>query len=194
MAIPVLATAVVALAAMQVTGSLMSGSATRRVAEMNARTDEENAAFARRSGSETGRITRLAGEQASGRIKTGWAKTGMDVNSGTAVDVLRSSDTQYELDALKAEYAGEVQAKGYERSAQLQRYQGRMAQRMGYIGAGSAAAGGAARLSAAFERGRVDTGQPSSPQSVMGPGPQFNPFYVPPFEARQFGDPFGQGR
>lgn len=194
MAVPVLAVAVVALAGMQIAGSLASGSAARQIGERNAQTDEQNALFARKAGNETGRMTRLASRQATGTLRSGWATTGMDVNSGTAVDVMRSSETQYELDALKAEYSGEVQAQGYERSAALQRFQGRMAQRMGYIGAGSAAASGAARLASSFERGRVDTGQ-NSPPSVMGggPGPQFSPQYFEPYQGRTLGDPFARG-
>ena len=154
----VLIPAIVALTAIQVGSSMAQGSAQRKLAYMNADTEMRNAVMARQAGTEAGRLTRLTSREASGAAKVGFASGGIDVNSGTALDLRRSNEIQYELDALKAEAAGELQAVGYERSAQIQRYQGRLAQRFGYFGAGAAAMSGAARTVAAFERGRADTG------------------------------------
>src|SRR5207245_11769554 len=65
---------------------------------------------------------------------------------GTSVELMRSTEEQFELDALKAEYGGEVSGLGYERSAALNRFQGSVAQRAGYVGAAVAGLSGATRL------------------------------------------------
>jgi len=117
-------------------GSVMQGRAERAIADLNAGTEEQNAAQARYAAREEASIIRMRSAYTVGSMKATVGATGIYVNSGTNVDKIADTEAQYEHDALKALYSGEIQATAFERQANIYRYSGKVAQRQSYYQAG----------------------------------------------------------
>lgn len=179
MAAPIIAGAAILGTVLNVAGSIMQGARARQVAEQNAALQLRQAALARQASAETARLTRRAGQEAEGNIRTGTAALGLSVTEGTPVDVMHASALQYELDALKALHEGEMAARGYELNARRLREEGRWAQKMGYLSAGSAGLAGLFSTTAAFQRGRVDTADASLNRSALLGSYMFSPAVQP---------------
>lgn len=157
---------------MGMVGGIMQGSAQRGIAESNARLAEQNATLASQAAGEQARQARVAGAVAVGREKATFGGTGIDVNSGTSIDVMRDTQAQYELDAMKAEYNGRVQVAAYTREAAMSRYQGRLAQRFGIFGAAFTGVTGATNIYTATQRGALSTStdvSATNPANVSSP-------------------------
>lgn len=84
-----------------------------QVAANNATIARQNAAYASASGSEQATEESLKGAAVGGRIKASQAANGIDVNSGSAVDVQVSQREASKLDTLNVENNALLQAYGY---------------------------------------------------------------------------------
>lgn len=160
MAVPLLiATAVVSAA-----GALSSGIQQRRAADQQAEAAEYNAAVSQNqagqafaAGAERENIQRRQASQALAQQRAAFAESGLDPNSGSALDVQLQSTRNAELDALQTRYEGILTGQNYQQQAALGVYEGgvlrssgRNAQRASYLtAAGNLLAGGAAAYGAA---------------------------------------------
>ena len=85
-----------------------------KVNEENAKIAQENANVQRQQGIEEARLQRMKAIQTIGSQQTAMAANGVDVTSGTSVDVIADTAAMGELDALQTQYNYESKARGYE--------------------------------------------------------------------------------
>lgn len=115
-------------------GQVQQGNATRnaalyqaQVARNNALIAEQNAQYAEKAGAARAAAKSLEGAAVGGKIKAAQAASGVDVNSGSAVNVRQSQRQQAKLDtetvlsnALLEAYGYRARATGYEAEAGLE--------------------------------------------------------------------------
>lgn len=94
-------------------GTLESGMFQSQVARNNATIATQNAGYAREAGQEQAAIASRKGAAQIGAIKTGFAASGVDVNSGSAADVEVGARETEKLDAETVLNNAELQAYGY---------------------------------------------------------------------------------
>ena len=94
-------------------GTLEAGSYQGEVASNNAKIATQNAAYAREAGQEQAAIASRKGAAQGAALKTGLAANGVDVNSGSAVDVEAGARETSKLDAETVLNNAELQAYGY---------------------------------------------------------------------------------
>lgn len=138
-------------------GSIAGGNANAKAAEYQARVAENNAQIARQNQewAERSAITNEAAQGIKSRASLGAVKaaqgaSGVDVNSGSALDVRSSAAELGQLDAINIRanaardaYGYATQASGYDASAGMSRAAGANASSAGMIGAASSLLGGA---------------------------------------------------
>lgn len=170
MAVPLL----IASAVVSAAGALSSGAAQRRAANQQAQAAEYNAAVSQNqatsafaAGAERENIQRRQAAQALSQERAAFAQSGLDPNSGSALDVQLQSSRNAELDALQTRYEGILTGQNYQQQAALGVYEGgvlrasgRNAQRASYLTAAGNLLSGAASAGLA---GR----SPSNPAPVV---------------------------
>lgn len=87
------------------------------VNKRNAKIAQANADMKRQEGIEESRLQRIRNLQKVGAQQAAMAANGIDVSSGTALDVVEDTAAMGELDALTTRYNAETQAQAYERQA-----------------------------------------------------------------------------
>ncbi len=109
---------------MGVVSSVQSANATQAqmnyqadVNKKNAKIAQSNADQKRQEGIEESRLQRIRTLQKIGSQQTAMAANGIDVSTGTALDVIEDTSAMGELDALTTRYNAETQAQAYERQA-----------------------------------------------------------------------------
>lgn len=125
--ITALVTSVVATAlstTMGVVSSVQQGKAAQAeanyqaaVARNNAKIAQSNADQKRQEGIEEARMQRIKTLQKVGSQQAAMAANGIDVSSGTALDVIEDTSAMGELDALTTRYNYETKAQAYEHEA-----------------------------------------------------------------------------
>ena len=125
--ITALVTSIVATAVsttMGVVSSVQQGTAQQaqynyqaEVARNNAKIAQANADQQRQEGIEESRLQRIKTLQAIGKQQTAMAANGIDISSGTALDIIEDTSAMGELDALTTRYNSETQAIAYEQQA-----------------------------------------------------------------------------
>lgn len=132
-------------------GSIKQGQAEKEAAEFNAQVAKENqqvstanAQIAGQAGAEQAGMTSMKTRATVGAVQANQAASGIDVNSGSDVDVRSSARELGELDALtvrsnatREAYGQTVQAASYGAESQLQSYEAESAGTAGEIGAAS---------------------------------------------------------
>ena len=152
-ALPAISSAAgIAGAGIKAMGDIEGGAATRsaatyqaQVAANNAEIAKRNANYAEEAGQAQANAISLKGAATAGRIKAGQAASGVDVNTGSAVDVQTSQRETSKLDTetilnnanLQA-YGYRTQAAGFQAESELDLAKAKQAP----IGADLAAAGG----------------------------------------------------
>ncbi len=128
----------------------MSADYASAVARNNAITAENNAKYALAAGDVQSENQQMKTKAVLGTQKAAQAANGIDVNSGTAVDVRRSTAELGHLDALTILNNASNKAAGYRAQganftaeAELQSMKGDTSRMAGYIGAGSSLISGA---------------------------------------------------
>lgn len=120
----VAAVAAVAATGVEVYGQIEQGKANARAANYSAQVSrnnatiaDQNAAYATQAGSEAATAESLKGGARIARIKTAQAANGLDVNSGSAVDVRAGQAETNKLDTLTTQHNALLQAYGYKTQA-----------------------------------------------------------------------------
>lgn len=85
-----------------------------KVAKDNERTAEINAIEARQKGIEDARLKRMKTLQQVGALQTAQAANGVDISTGTSLDLIEDTKTMGELDAMNSIYDSERTARNYE--------------------------------------------------------------------------------
>lgn len=141
--------------AVSAVGSVVSGYAQRQALDYNARVAELHADAAERSSDLEAEGIRKRTMRVQGAVRARAAGAGLDVSSGSPLDILAENASEGELDALVARYSGAVEASRARSQATLSRFQGSQAVTSGWIGAGAEllrSAGSAYRLYGPFGR------------------------------------------
>lgn len=142
------ATAAIVLAAVvSAAAAIHSGRQSAAAADTNARIMEAEAEQARTTAQYNADIHREKVRRALSAQRAMHGRTGLDT-SGTPLLVLEDTAEQGELDALVIKYGGDIAAAGKRSGAYLQRMQGRTAETLGYMKAGSTLLGAAAQYKA----------------------------------------------
>lgn len=134
--------AIMAGAAVSAMGAMSAAKAQTQAANYNAQLAERNASVVREQTSAQIELQRRQADQVHGSLiaKVGAAGVTMD---GSPMDVLQNSIANAVLDEHTIKYKGEMQARGYQESAALDRFQGKTATRQGYYHAASSLLTGA---------------------------------------------------
>lgn len=109
------------------------------IAEENAK--ETRAVAAQNESDQATTVRRVISSQ-----RAAAAASGVDVSSGSPLELMSETAASGAYDALKIRYAGSVQAANYESQAALDRLQGQMYRTAGYSRAGATLLGGASRV------------------------------------------------
>lgn len=121
------ATAALALTAvsggMKVIGDINEGQAVANEAKYNAQVATNNAAYSAAAGQSQAEAESLKNAQVAGRVKAAQAANGVDVNSGSAVDVQESQREAGVVDVQNIENNALLQAYGYKSQATLDKQQ-----------------------------------------------------------------------
>lgn len=119
----------------QFVGAAMQGNAAKEAGEYNAKVDEQNSALSAQGAAEDERIFRINTRHDLGAMQAGFASNGISTSEGSALEVLRSSAANAELDALKVRQSGQVRTIAYQNSANQERRYGAQAQTAGALSA-----------------------------------------------------------
>lgn len=113
------ASAVVGVAGIVASGEAQSNAANyqAQVARNNAITEKQNADYAIAAGTQKAQTESLKGAAAGGRLKAAQAANGIDVNSGSAVDVQAGQRAASTLDTLNVSNESLLAAYGYRTAA-----------------------------------------------------------------------------
>lgn len=147
-------------------GQYKAGQAQKAAANYQAEVDKRNAVVAqenanmeRQAGIEEQRRQRLKTAQVIGQQKVAMAANGLDINSGTAADLLKDTAELGELDALMIGYDAErrarnhgVQGSNFMSQATLNQMSASNAFKSGLISAGGTMLGGLGKVSDQWTR------------------------------------------
>lgn len=137
-------TMLVAGFATQAVGSLIQGEGQAQASEYNATIARQNAEIARQQGAFAMEAQEREAKRAMGRSIAAYGASGVQVDSGSPLDVLADSARMAMLDRLMIQYNAEVKARGYENQSQLETTSAeysRTSALFGAAGAGFKAAG-----------------------------------------------------
>lgn len=152
-------------------GTLQAADARSKAADYEARISEEQAGQVEVAAAERARMTRKAGRQLTGTEAALYAKSGVQVGTGTPLEIMAASAREVELDALKTEYAGRVEATNLRRQAVLTRYGAKIGKREASIGSVGTLLSGGGRALLIGSSGRSG---PSGPLKVPDSGPLYS--------------------
>lgn len=114
--------------------------------EYNAEVDRQKAAVAFQQGNANEEAQRRSAAITLGKQRAGAAQSGVDLASGSALDLYKQSATNAELDALNIRYGAQLQSQGFQQqatldtmSAQQARNNASAATTAGYLSAGASA-------------------------------------------------------
>lgn len=116
-------------------GSLSEGQAKSAALEEEARAAEENAVIARKAGKYNALKQSIVADKTIGSMNADYASSGISSDSGSVMDVLRSSHINAELDRQNILYESEMKARNYESRAKAARQGASSAQSAGTINA-----------------------------------------------------------
>ncbi len=150
-------------AGVQAAGSLQQGAYQGQVGRNNAIIATQNADYARAAGSEQAAISSMKGAAKGAAIKTSQAANGIDVNTGSAVDVQASQRMTDQLDAETVLNNAELQAYGYTTQATNFQAQAQQDETAGFYGAASGLLGSASSIGGRWN-------QPAAPTVRSGSG------------------------
>lgn len=147
-------------------GTAASGLYAAGVANNNAKIAEQNKQYALQAGQVEALETGVKGAQKEARLKTAIAANGVDVNTGSSVDVMASQKTADVLDVSRVLHEADLSAYGYQ--TQKQNFQAQAGQDiLGAItGTASTLAEGASSLN--FDWTKPSNSWSAARQSVYG--------------------------
>ena len=143
-----------ASAVMSAFGAIRQGQAAKAAGKYNAQINMQNAQIARSQADAAARQADRETYLRLGAIHAAQGKAGGTSDSGSVLDVLGDVAAQSELERQDIIYRGEMAARGYQNTAQLDRFGGDAAATAGYLKAGSELLGGGANAYTASRRMR----------------------------------------
>jgi hypothetical protein len=164
-------------------GAVQGGIATKNamnyraaVAKNNQVIAEQNREYALQSGSAQAATQALKGRAVGGAIKAKQAASGVDVNTGSAVDVQEAQREQSQLDvetvlnnANLSAYGYRVKGDNYAAEAKMDEAAGEQAETAGYLKGAAGLLGAASSLGGKWSSG---LGTPSDPAGPLPPMPE----------------------
>jgi hypothetical protein len=140
-------TAIVAGGLLQAYGQLKAAEAESTADKANAQVARDNATLTLQQSAANERALRVQGAKALGDIRAGYGANGVTM-TGSALQVIKSSASNVEMDALTVRHEGELKAMGLRNEAKLDEYRADMADFTGKLGAASSllSAGGSAAM------------------------------------------------
>jgi hypothetical protein len=139
-----------AAAAASATASIKSGQAQRAAANYNAAVAKNNATMARQQSEYDAQRIRDRNRRLAASQAAIYGKSGVDITSGSAADVIYDSAIQGEFDALAALYSGRTQAASQTSRAQLLQFEGQTASNAGTMSAIGASLQGASNATSLY--------------------------------------------
>lgn len=131
------------------------------VARLNSQIANQNATYSEQVGEISARNAGLSAGQRAGQIKAAQSSSGLDVNSGSAVQVRSSQKQVSDMDvasirssAAKTAYNYRVQGVGFTAQANMDTTAGENARSAGMLSAGSSLIGTASSVSSQWLRGQ----------------------------------------
>lgn len=122
----------------------------KEVADQNARIAEDEASLALQRGAIAKGVERMKGAQEIGAARAAQGTSGVELTSGSALDVISDAAMLNELDAQTIGNNAAREAWGYRVQATNDRAQGRLAQAAGRYGAAATLIGGAAQAGSGY--------------------------------------------
>lgn len=159
MAAPIAAAIFAAGGTLKAFGQISEGIQARNLAKQNAQIALREGEIALQSGRENARQTRQRALQVAGSQRARAAASGIRAE-GSVIDTLNITARELELDALKAEFLGELGKAQKTREAQLQRFAGQQAFQAGIIGGVSSLLGAGAQAAGSLS-GSITASRPT---------------------------------
>ena len=126
-------------------GAISQANAASDAADYNASVASQNAAIAQQQGQVAAAAQDKAARQKIGLMVANYGASGVDVGSGSPLDVLRESASTAKLDNLTTLYNYQLKSQGYSNTAALDSAQSDNATTAGYLSAAGTALGGASQ-------------------------------------------------
>tara|TARA_S200000501_G_scaffold224852_1_gene210775 strand:+ start:565 stop:1044 length:480 start_codon:yes stop_codon:yes gene_type:complete len=124
-------------------GQYQAGKAQKRAYDYNAQIQEQNARIAQEQADYEARRQESRTRKMLAAQRVAYAGSGFTSNTGTALDTLRQTMSEGEMDKMAILYGGSVEAVNQRAQASLSRMQGKAAYKAGmYNAAGTLLAGG----------------------------------------------------
>lgn len=123
--------------AFKIIGSMQQARAGSNAARFNEQVNLQNAAIARNNAAENANRSRLETRRRLGAIRAAAGANNVGLE-GSPLDILEDQAATGELDALTIQHEGEIEARGFDNSATLNRSRAKNARRAGFTSAGSA--------------------------------------------------------
>lgn len=134
---PVAMVAMIAGAALSAYGQIQQGNAAKKVAEANAQLAIQEGDSRREAHKYEGlKLSREKNAMISEQ-KALYGASGVDISSGTPLDVMAKTAVEYERDIGMTGLAGDKAMLKAENEAEIYKYSGKQAQKAGWLGAGS---------------------------------------------------------
>jgi hypothetical protein len=122
--------------AMSAVSAIQQGKAAKAAAQFNATVNDQNAQIAREQAVQETRQFDREQYMRIGAIKAAQGKSG-GAQAGSVLDILADTATQGEIQRQDIAYQGELRARGFQNTATLDRFEGKQAEKQGYLRAGS---------------------------------------------------------
>jgi hypothetical protein len=168
----------IAGAAISAFGSIAAGMAQKQVADYNAKVAEINAAAAVREGLAQAGATRDEFQDVAGSQRAALAKSGVDINSGTAAVLGLETQRREETAASIDIWRGRTEQTKYMNQSEVYKAEGKAARTAGFIGAASSLVGAVSGLGGLGAGSPLKLGQATpmvTGQSSMVPIPKPKP-------------------
>lgn len=152
MALPLMAFATVFSAI----GAISNANSQQQAAQYNSQVAQRDATIALDQGDAQAAIQRRQARAQIDAARAQYGASGVDVNTGSPLDVLQASAMNASMDNQTIKYNARVKAYGFNTEAAAYEYQGKAAMQRGYMQAGSDILSGGSRMYAG--RGYSGTG------------------------------------
>lgn len=142
----------------QAIGSVSSGLYQGQVAKNNAEIATMSGEYAREAGSQEADVASRKGAVRKGQVKTALAASGIDVNTGSAVDVQEGEAEANRLDIDTILHNADLRAYGYTTQAENFEHESKHAVQAGFLNAAGDLLGGASSLGFKWREPEMDVG------------------------------------
>jgi hypothetical protein len=162
--------ATLASTAVSAVGGVMEGKAGHKAGMYDAAISEENARLAALEGAHEESAIRRTERALSGEVIAAMGGSGVQLGTGSALELLRENAYNSEYDALAARWNAASQARGHRLDAARSRAGAKDARRAGYLRAGTAILSGASQYNSTTRLARASGAERAAraPQTASG--------------------------